>query len=74
MMTIEEFIEELIDILELDEKNITLHSQISLDSLQAMSIIAFLDNAFSKKTNADALNQVTCIHDILILAGEENIQ
>lgn len=73
-MTETEFIDELIDILELEEKDVTLETLIFLDSLSILSIIAFLDQNFSKKATADELKKVSSINDILLLAGEENIR
>ena len=73
-MTETEFIDELIDILELEEKNVTLETPIFLDSLSTLSIIAFLDQNFSKKATANELREVSSINDILLLAGKENIQ
>jgi len=72
-MTKTEFIEELIDILDLDD-DVTPETTIALDSLSIMSVIAFLDENFSQKATADELKDVSSIHDIMLLAGEEKIQ
>lgn len=69
-----EFLEELVDILELEEDGVDLDTAISLDSLAILSVIAFLDENFSKKASAEELKAVTSINDILKLAGENNIE
>jgi acyl carrier protein len=53
---------------------VTLKTPIFLDSLSTLSIIAFLDQNFSKKATANELREVSSINDILLLAGEENIR
>lgn len=70
----EDFFEELKDILELEDENIDFNTKISLDSLAMLSIIAFLDENFKIKVNAEQLKNITSINDILKIVGKENIQ
>jgi len=71
-MTKEEFIEELKDILELEEENIEMETPISLDSLSILSVIAFLDENYSKKATAEELRDVGNLRDIANIAGVDN--
>eukprot|EP01047_Picozoa_sp_COSAG01_P005381 COSAG01_NODE_183_length_22835_cov_17.169247_10_plen_74_part_00 len=73
-MTEQDFIAELVDILELDESGVEMGTEIELDSMATMSVIAFLDENFSKKATADDLKNITSIGDIHVLASEGNIQ
>ncbi len=63
-----EFLEELVDILEL-EGSVEFDTKITLDSLSILSVIAFLDENFSKKATAKELNDVSSINDLIRLAG-----
>ena len=73
-MTEQDFIAELVDMLELDEGGVEMGTEIELDSMATMSVIAFLDENFSKKATADDLKNITSIGDIHVLATEGNIQ
>ncbi len=67
-MTKEKIIEELVDVLELEEDKVTEETGLSLDSLQALSVITFLDKNFSKKVTAEQLEAVGTVADILKMA------
>lgn len=68
-----DFIEELVDIIELEEQDVDFDTEITLDSLTMLSVIAFLDENFSKKASAQELKSVQTIGDIAELAGKEHI-
>ena len=74
IMKKEEFIEELIDILELEDNDVNFATEIALDSLSILSIISFLDENFSKKATGEQLESVKSINDIVQLVGECNIK
>ena len=73
-MTEQDFIAELVDLLELDEGVVEMGTEIELDSMETMSVIAFLDESFSKKATADDLKNITSIGDIHVLATGGSIQ
>ena len=73
-MNKEEFIEELIDILEIEEENVTFKTSLHLDSLEILSLIVFLDEKFGIKANAKELENISYVSDIVKLVGAENIQ
>lgn len=72
-MTKDEFIEELVDILELEEDNVSFKTEIYLDSMSILAVIAFLHENFKKKVSAEELKNVASIDDIAKLAGKSNI-
>ena len=67
------FFEELIEIIELDEDQISEETLISLDSLSILSIIAFLDENFDKRVSAEKLKNITKVMDLIKLVGQENL-
>ncbi len=73
-MTKKEFIEELTDILELEDTNVDFDTQIALDSLSTLTVIAFLDENFGIKASSEELKLVSSINDIAKIIGIENLK
>jgi len=73
-MTESDFIEELVDVLELEDEEATLKTRVDLDSLKMMSVIAFLDENFSRTATAEDLKEVASLQDIWLLAGKGDIE
>tara|TARA_Y100000294_G_C8347444_1_gene253307 strand:+ start:280 stop:501 length:222 start_codon:yes stop_codon:yes gene_type:complete len=67
------FFEELIEIFELDEEQISEETTILLDSLSMLSTIAFLDENFDKRVSAEELRGITKVMDLIKLVGKENL-
>lgn len=44
------------------------------DSLMIMSIIAFIDDNFSRKLTTKQLNELKTINDLIVLIGKENFE
>ena len=72
-MNKDEFINEIKELLELNSENLDFGTRIALDSLAILSIIAFLDDKFQRKSSASELVKVATIRDIAVIAGMENI-
>ncbi len=72
-MNKDEFINEIKELLELNSENLDFGTRIDLDSLAILSIIAFLDDKFQRKSSASELVKVSTIGDIAVIAGMENI-
>ncbi len=71
-MTKDTFLEEVADILEF-EGAIDFNSEISIDSLNTLSLIAFLDEEFSIKATAKEFKNISIVKDIVDLIGQDNI-
>ena len=74
-MNKEKFIEELLEIFELDVSTPDVNTVIQMDSLSVLSIIALADKALSKKLSASEFESVVennpTINDVLLLCGFE---
>lgn len=73
----EDFINELIEALEIDpeEKNLTLETDLrnleEYDSLGVLSIIAMIDKHFNKQIPSSDFNKVTTINSLIDLIGQD---
>jgi acyl carrier protein len=76
----EDFINELIEALEIDpeEKNLTLETDLrnleEYDSLGVLSIIAMIDKHFNKQIPSSDFNKITTINSLIDLIGQENFE
>ena len=72
-MTQEEFLNELSELLELYD-DLKLDTRIELESIEVLSIIAFLDENFGVKASAKELDKVKTVQDILNLVSTDKVQ
>jgi acyl carrier protein len=66
------FFNELKDILELEDENLTEQTGIQLTSLSTLSIMAFIDENFEKQVKTSDLHKVAYIQDLMTLIGNEH--
>ncbi len=69
-----DFLEELVDVLEIENEEVNYDTELALDSLQTLSIIAFLDENFDMQVKADILANVSAIKDLVSIIGENKIE
>lgn len=73
----EDFINELIEALEIDpeEKDLTLETDLrnleEYDSLGVLSIIAMIDKHFNKQIPSSDFNKITTINSLIDLIGQD---
>jgi acyl carrier protein len=71
-----EFIEELVEILEIEDGDINEETNLKelqeYDSLAVLSIIAFVDENFSKTLVTEQLNSITTVKSLMELIGLEH--
>jgi len=65
------FFNELKDILELEDDNITEQTGINLTSLSTLSVMAFIYENFEKQVKTSDLHKVEYIQDLITLIGTE---
>jgi acyl carrier protein len=65
------FFNELKEILELEDDNISGQTGIQLTSLSTLSIMAFIDENFEKQVKTSDLHKVAFIQDLITLIGNE---
>jgi acyl carrier protein len=74
-MVINQFLEELKDLLELDE-DIDLSTDLKeldeFDSMAIMSLIAYIHKTFGKQFNARQLNNISTVQSLVDLIGEDS--
>jgi acyl carrier protein len=76
-MTLNEFLEEVTEILELDN---TINVETSLeeleeyDSLAIMSLIAFFDENFEIEVTGEQLIEVKLVSDLISIAGNDKLK
>lgn len=74
-MLINQFLEELKDMLELSEDidlDTDLKSLDEFDSMAIMSLIAFIHKTFGKQFNARQLNNITTVQSLVELIGADS--
>ncbi len=75
-MNTQKFIDLLIEYLEIENKSITVDTQLKslpeYDSLGIMSIISLVDEYFSKTLSTQELDKIETIKDLMELIGKEN--
>lgn len=75
-MNTQKFIDLLIEYLEIENKSITVDTQLKslpeYDSLGIMSIISLVDEYFSKTLSTQELDKIETIKDLMALIGKEN--
>jgi len=74
----EEFLQELMEILELEDSKIDIKTNIKdldeFDSLSLLSIIAFIDEKFGKVFTSDQLASITTVESLMELIGFEHFE
>jgi acyl carrier protein len=74
-MKTKEFIENLKEALEFDKVNLTVNTDLKTidgyDSMSVMTIIAFVDEHFSKKLTAQQLAGITTVKSLMELIGSD---
>jgi acyl carrier protein len=74
-MVINQFLEELKELLELSEDidlNTDLKSLDEFDSMAIMSLVAFIHKTFGKQFNARQLNNITTVQSLVDLIGADS--
>jgi len=75
-MNTQKFIDLLIEYLEIENKSITVDTQLKslpeYDSLGIMSIISLVDEYFNKTLSTQELDKIETIKDLMALIGKEN--
>lgn len=74
-MTINEFLEQLADLIEIEDKlslDTNLKDYEEFDSMAIMSLVAFLHKNFGKQFNARQLNQVETVESLVELIGKDS--
>lgn len=74
----EDFYNELIEYLEIEpvelSEGTTLNSIEGYDSMAVMSLIAFCDEKFGKKINAQQIQQLTTVGSLMEFLGKDNFE
>ncbi len=68
------FIAEVKEILLLDEQDISPDTNIEIDSMASLLLIAFLDEHFSKSISQEQLKDLKQIKDLINFVGAENLK
>lgn len=74
-MTINEFITQLADLIEIEDElkiETNLKDYEEFDSMAIMSLVAFVHKNFGKQFNARQLNQVDTVESLVELIGRES--
>ncbi len=74
-MTINEFLVQLADLIEIEDKlslDTNLKDYEEFDSMAIMSLVAFLHKNFGKQFNARQLNQVETVESLVELIGKDS--
>lgn len=67
------FLEEIKEILLLKEQNISPETNIEIDSMASLLLIAFLDENFSKSISQEQIKELKQIKDLINFVGAENL-
>ncbi len=77
-MTKKEFLAEIIEVLELEEDELELDTNLDdvedYDSFAVLSIIAFVHKKFGIQFKANQLQELGSINDLIKLIGEDNFE
>lgn len=71
-MNKQDFFEELKELLEIED-NLTETYELEIDSLDLLSLIAFLDENFEIQKTAEELKNISSVREIIDLIGEDNL-
>ena len=71
-MNRQDFFRELQELFEMED-DLTDSSELEIDSLELLSLIVFLDENFSIQKTAEELKDISYVHDIINLVGEDNL-
>ena len=71
-MNRQDFFRELQELFEMED-DLTDSSELEIDSLELLSLIVFLDENFSIQKTAEELKDISSVHDIINLVGEDNL-
>ncbi len=74
-MTINEFLAQLADLIEIEDKlslDTNLKDYEEFDSMAIMSLVAFVHKNFGKQFNARQLNQVETVESLVELIGKDS--
>tara|TARA_R110000737_G_scaffold23664_1_gene42420 strand:+ start:299 stop:517 length:219 start_codon:yes stop_codon:yes gene_type:complete len=71
-MNRQDFFKELQELFELEDE-LTESTGLEIDSLELLSLIAFLDEYFSVQKTAEELQDISSVLDIINLVGEDNL-
>jgi len=74
-MTINEFLVQLADLIEIEDKlslDTNLKDYEEFDSMAIMSLVAFVHKNFGKQFNARQLNQVETVESLVELIGKDS--
>lgn len=66
------FLNELIDILEIESGTLNEESEIHLTSLSTLSVMAFVYESFEKQLKTTDLQKINCVKNLIDLIGHEN--
>lgn len=73
-----EFVEKLSEFCEFENENFTIDTLFEsingYDSIAVMSIIAFIDENFKKKLNAEELRSISDFKSLITLIGEDKFE
>jgi acyl carrier protein len=72
MMKKQDFFDEIIDALELDERSVNEKTPIHLTSIKILALIVFVDEKFEKQIKIVDLKDVKTISDLMKVIGTEN--
>tara|TARA_R110002049_G_scaffold291474_3_gene475430 strand:+ start:7067 stop:7288 length:222 start_codon:yes stop_codon:yes gene_type:complete len=67
------FLEEIKEILLLKEQNISPETNIEIDSMASLLLIAFLDENFSKSISQEQIKELKQIKDLINFVGAGNL-
>ncbi len=76
-MTLNEFLDEITEILETDETvsiDTPLEGTDEYDSLAIMSLIAFFDDNFEMEVSGEQLVEIKLVSDLISLVGEDKLK
>jgi acyl carrier protein len=70
----QDFFNEIIEVLELDEKSVNENTPVHLTSIKILALIIFVDEKFEKQIKIVDLKDVKTISDLMKVIGIENFK
>jgi acyl carrier protein len=70
----QDFFNEIIEVLELDEKSVNENTPVHLTSIKILALIIFVDEKFEKQIKIVDLKDVKSISDLMKVIGIENFK
>ena len=70
----EHFFEEIKEILLLEVEDVNEKTDIEIDSMSSLLLIAFFDENFSKTISQEKIKEIKRIADLIEIAGEDNFE